>query len=114
MAGALEGEQQRVATELHRVSAEIAGRLDERRDHAVEDVDELLDPRLAALGQALGQRCEAGDVEEQQAALLLAPLAARVGREPRAMQLAQVRAQLSCHLLILTDGAAVVQPGAAS
>jgi hypothetical protein len=59
VAGALEGEQQRVATELHGVAAEIAGRLHKRRDHAVEDVEQLLDARLAAFRQALGQRCEA-------------------------------------------------------
>jgi len=82
---AAEEQKQRVAAELQRVAAELPRGADERGEHAVERVDELLDAGLAALGQAFGQRCEAGDVEEQEAAVLLPPGARGVGCQPLAV-----------------------------
>ena len=78
MAGPVEHEQERVAAPLEQPGAPVVGLVEQRGEHAVERVAHQLRADLALARQPLGQRGEAGDVDEHERRLDLA--VARVGR----------------------------------
>ncbi len=66
--GPVEEQQQRVAAELQQAPVVAVGLREQLGEGRAEHVDELLGPLAAALGEALGELREAGDVGEEQRA----------------------------------------------
>ena len=70
--GAVEHEEQRIAAPLEEAGAPVVGLVEERREHAIERVAHELRADLALAREALGQRREARDVDEDEGRLDLA------------------------------------------
>ena len=69
VAGPVEEQQQRVAAELQQAAVVAVGLREQLGEGRAEHVDELLGALAAALGEALGELREAGDVGEEQRAV---------------------------------------------